>query len=253
LYASSLAHALHSAINEDRFGDAAKAARQARRDKQDHPTGYSDYPQLLVQKLGGTKPQNVSQLNSERGGVNYLLASLPPVWKSGDLREPWRVDSVFAIFGARIPVRAAVRELKRFLKADPPETMATRNYRDELVDGIIDELVSYAGELQEGLTPGWSADALCRLPKEECLWLDIGRSKQDEGFRSEWLWFDWPLEVGKRFGNWLNGALGKNLPLGDIEQRQWRRELLTDPLWALQLDQGKRNINKVTKAAGEEA
>ena len=51
-----------------------------------HPTVLTDhveaYASLAVQELGGTKPQNISQLNSERRGDNYLLASLPPVWKT---------------------------------------------------------------------------------------------------------------------------------------------------------------------------
>ena len=86
LYASSLAHRVFETINDDRFSDAAKAARQARRDSQFSERPVHEYPQLAVQKLGGTKPQNISQLNSERRGDNCLLASLPPVWRSARLR-----------------------------------------------------------------------------------------------------------------------------------------------------------------------
>ena len=78
LYATSLAHAVHAQVQEDRFGEANKAARQARRERKMHDGVFHDYPGLAVQNMGGTKPQNISQLNSERRGVNYLLSSLPP-------------------------------------------------------------------------------------------------------------------------------------------------------------------------------
>lgn len=99
LYSSALAHAVFQTINEDRFGEAGKLARQARREHRDHDTGYREYPDLAVQKFGGTKPQNISQLNSERGGNNYLLASRPPKWKTLAVKAPLHTDSVFPRFG----------------------------------------------------------------------------------------------------------------------------------------------------------
>ena len=35
-------------------------------------------PNLAIVQLGGSKPQNISQLTSRQGGRNYLLPSLPP-------------------------------------------------------------------------------------------------------------------------------------------------------------------------------
>lgn len=78
LFPSSLANAVWNSLRETRFSDSAKAARDARRENKHHTEGYRDYPDYAVQKFGGTKPQNISQLNSERYGENYLLASLPP-------------------------------------------------------------------------------------------------------------------------------------------------------------------------------
>ncbi len=124
LYATSLAHAVYGVIQEDRFGDASKAARQARRERKAHDGAFRDYPDLAVQKLGGTKPQNISQLNSERRGNNYLLSAAPPVWASRQLRSPRRLPSVFdRIYGARAEVRDMVRALSRFLESGPPPTL----------------------------------------------------------------------------------------------------------------------------------
>ena len=70
LYASSFAHSVFRIIDEDRFGADGKEARQAKREQQMHPRGFHEYAGLAIQKLGGTKPQNISQLNSERRGNN---------------------------------------------------------------------------------------------------------------------------------------------------------------------------------------
>lgn len=228
LYASSLAHRVFQTLNEDRFGEAAKAARQARRDNAEHPHGYAEYPSLAVQKLGGTKPQNISQLNSERGGNNYLLGSLPPQWKSRGILAPLSTDSVFPRFGRSPSVRKTIRELRSFLESDPPPTMETRNQRDAFIDALLDELVSFAAELQQALPQGWTLDEDCELVREEQLWLDPHRTEEDTAFRSDWEWMDWPSQIGKRFGNWLNNQLDKRLPLGEIEAREWAKELLLD-------------------------
>jgi CRISPR-associated protein Csy1 len=239
LYSSSLAHAVYLTLNEDRFGDAAKAARQARRDSREHPTGYRDYPNLAVQKLGGTKPQNISQLNSERRGDNYLLGSLPPHWQSLTIKEPWLVESVFPRrYGRREEVRAEVAAMRTFLLSKPPTNVHTRNRIERHLNALIDALVAFALELQTGLTPGWSADTRCKLAESERLWLDPGRAGHDEEFHRRWQFMGWPDDIGARFGNWLNEVLGKEFAMGDAEQRVWRSELLLDESgvgWAQQL------------------
>src|SRR5690606_30278650 len=87
LFSSSLAHEVHQQINDARFGEQNTAARQAYFKKSPHSQSYRDYRGLVMRKLGGTKPQNISQLNSERRGVNYLLSSLPPRWKQDRTRN----------------------------------------------------------------------------------------------------------------------------------------------------------------------
>lgn len=233
LFATSLAHAAHAQVQEDRFGDANKAARQARRERKAHDGVFHDYPGLAVQKMGGTKPQNISQLNSERGGVNYLLASLPPVWRSSDVRLPVHASSVFdKMFIARPEVRRTVRELRAFLATDPEPNLQTRERRESLIDALVDEMVSLSVEVQQALPAGWSRDAerFGKLVHEEQLWLDPLRAelREEVDFAREWLWMDWPSDIGRRFANWLNGQLFGQLPVGDAEAREWKKELLTD-------------------------
>ena len=233
LYATSLAHAVHAQVQEDRFGEANKVARQARRERRMHDGVFHDYPGLAVQNMGGTKPQNISQLNSERRGVNYLLSSLPPKWQTSAVRLPVHAASVFdRLFIARPEVRNTVRALRVFLESNPDVNLATRERREALLDTLVDELVSLAAELQQLLPPGWSRDdeRFADLHRSEQLWLDPLRAEQpDEAeFAREWLQMDWPAAVGQRFANWLNAQLRGKLPLGDAEARAWQKELLTD-------------------------
>ncbi|MDR2050305.1 MAG: type I-F CRISPR-associated protein Csy1 [Deltaproteobacteria bacterium] len=225
LYASSLAQAAYQAIDKDRFGEEAKSVRAARKTKVWHERELREYPGLAVQKLGGTKPQNISQLNSERHGKNYLLPSLPPVWASRALRPPYGAD-FFTVFGRRGGPSGMVRDLQDFLKSNPPPDRDTRNKRDAMLTRLIDELFVYVGGLR-GLAPGWSRDARCRLHPAEKRWLDPGALPEEpsEDPSGETEYGGLPPVIVKRFADWLNHALGKELPLSDVEHAFWAESL----------------------------
>ncbi|OGT87544.1 MAG: type I-F CRISPR-associated protein Csy1 [Gammaproteobacteria bacterium RIFOXYA12_FULL_61_12] len=228
LLSSPLAHAVHERIAEDRFSDAAKAARDARRANKPHAHGYRDYPNLAIQNFGGSKPQNISQLNSERRGENYLLASVPPIWESSALRPPLKTDTVFArYFGSRSEVRRLVAVLKDFLLrvADAGTNIRIRETRAELVADLCGEALNMAAELRE-LEPGWSAHANCQLNLAEQCWLDPDRALSDEDFAARYRQGDWKDEVCLRFANWLNAALKTDKTLlGGPEALVWQAVL----------------------------
>jgi len=252
LYASSLAHAVFKTLNEDRFGDSAKQAREAKRKNEAHDSGYREYPDLAVQKLGGTKPQNISQLNSERGGNNYLLGSLPPPpWDSQLQLLPGRGQkSIFDVWSKNFDVWMPAEQLRAFLGGKPDKTMATRDTRDELSNHIIDMVLVFAAAVQNH-SPGWTAEISCTLKNEdEQLWLDPFRCETDIEFRESWQHMDWPKRVCERFGQWLNAELKKRLKLGEDEaatQRHWSTELAHHPDWLFELDQLKHWLSDVEK------
>ncbi|MCL7715818.1 type I-F CRISPR-associated protein Csy1 [Stenotrophomonas mori] len=253
LYATSLAHVVHRELQEHRFGEANKEARQARRDGKVHDGIHHHYPDLAVQKLGGTKPQNISQLNSERGGINYLLSSLPPVWKSSDFRLPARTTSVFdRLFSARPEVHRTLRRFSAFLASKPDETMETRDRVDAFVERLIDEATIMAGGFHRALPGGWSRDEqYTELAMEEKLWLDPLRAElaEEHVFAHDWLWMDWPAAIGKRFAHWLNARLQGRFPVGDAEHRQWKKLLRVDESedgWAKQLHRLRKKLEAPT-------
>lgn len=243
LFSSSLAHAVHQEINDARFGEANKEARQAWRDKKAHDGIYRDYRNLVARKLGGTKPQNISQLNSERGGINYLLASLPPQVNQDRPRQFLRIDSVLHRFRYYEGVSEMLNALLALLTSNPEPNLATRIKRERIERALGQSLAAFGMASRELFQPGWSRDADCHLPLCERLWLDPDRTElplreeesvrqEDEDFIAAFERKDWPDEVAHRFGNWLNGILlQQKLPVGDAEHAHWARQALIDAEW----------------------
>ncbi|GAB7537293.1 type I-F CRISPR-associated protein Csy1 [Burkholderia sp. 3C] len=230
LYPTSLAHAIHADIQEVRFGETNKLARQARRDGTAFDGVYREYQGIAVQKLGGTQPQNVSQLNSERRGVNYLLSSLPPTWEAGPKGLPVHAKSVFdRAFGARRSVRQTLHALRALLHSNPPSTKTTRDRVLSLRMQMVDELLIYAGELLQ-VPAGWTRQArFADLSTDEQLWLDPLRADlpDETAFADRWLKFEWPERVAERFATWLNAELREAVPdVGYIEASVWKGDVL---------------------------
>ena len=256
MLASSLAHAVHADIQEARFGEANKQARQAKRDNKPSEATYRDYRNLVVRKLGGTKPQNISQLNSERGGVNYLLPSLPPTaWapsQGPDLRQRGSVfhqtRGAFFVFGE---VRNVLRELAAFLKTDPDPNKDTRDRVNALVQAIAQELALFGASVRGRYEAGWTREADDHLPLCEELWLDPDRTElpprndpehpawqeQDLAFNQAYERGDWADDVATRFGLWLNGQLRKRgdklAALGESAMRHFASEAILDVAWPI--------------------
>ena len=246
MFSSTLAHAVHGEIQDARFGEANKSARQAFRGKAEHTVPYRDYRNLAMRKLGGTKPQNISQLNSERGGINYLLASLPPTWNAEQPRKLLNIPSAME----RLPwiegVRDDIDRLADFLLGDPPDNDRTREIRKRMEQELGAQLARYAAEIWASFDPGWTADEACRLPLHQQIWLDPGRvegiagdpqalalSDEDRTFHDAYVFGDWPDQVAGDFANWVNGRLHSAglVAMGDAEYRHWAKQAIVDAAW----------------------
>lgn len=216
LYPTSLIHRVYQQLQNDRFSEEAKAARAARKDGTHHDHPVREYPNLAIQNLGGTKPQNISQLNSERRGDNYLLASVPPIWKSASIRPIWGVNSLFKSWGRRPNVSLQVRALRQFLEKNPVANLETRQRVQNGVEALIDELIQFQAELLT-LVPGWSQSDDCNLPTAHRIWLD--REGQEPNITTE----DTEASISADFARWLNAQLRNPLPIGDNEFEVWRK------------------------------
>ncbi|MGI0115350.1 type I-F CRISPR-associated protein Csy1 [Zooshikella sp. RANM57] len=224
LYPTCLVQAVYDKIRNDRFGDEAKAAREARFERKMHDNGYSEYPNLVIQKFGGTKPQNISQLNSQRHGESWLLASCPPIWKTQPVKLPIGVSSIFKQLGRRKTLRERIVLLRKFLTKTNYNNIAIRTKRAQLVQNIIDEIVHYAASVQRH-KPGWTADTKCQLDIAEQYWLDPYRADNDEEFQASRISAKWQDTVCSRFAKWFNFELSTQggLSVGDDEFDFWKK------------------------------
>lgn len=237
LYPSALVHRVYQQISHDRFGEQSKVLREARF-KGLHSTQESrEYPSLLVHNYGGSKPQNISQLNSDRRGSMWLLPSLPPVWQ-GQLVELPKSDSVFTGYlSNRKDVKPVLNSIIRMYRKEYKNNDEFRTKRDELVDQLVDCVIDMSLELQQSANSRWTLDSQCKFNRAESFWLDRGYreelfDKEDQNTlndeEQQWLKDyrdrDWHAEVGNNFGNWLNKILivrGKLADLDDHESRVW--------------------------------
>lgn len=224
LFPSALVHLWHLRLQSDRFSDATKASREARK-KQEPGEPFRDYRNLVTQSFGGSKPQNISKLNSERGGKAFLLCSAPPNWQSAAIRPP-KTDIFDGPYSKRAGVRETIQQLKTHLKkhgAADDNNRLIRNTRADLVSELIDELLFYASEIRT-LEPEWSrAQGFSALPRSQRAWLDPHAPADED---EDPLPSNWPTTVARRFALWLNASIASDkLVLGDVESRQWRLEL----------------------------
>jgi len=225
LFPTSLVQRVWEVLREDRFGESSQAAREACREKKPHPHGYRDWPGLTIQKNGSTKPQNISQLNSERHGEVWLLPSLPPAWQQRRVALPLRVKSVFKLFDRLDALKTQLEAFQNYLtKVQDRNNVRIRQGRARRMEDIIGEVLQYAAALREQPS-GWSSHPDCRLPRRQCCWLDPGRAHDDADFAAMRTHSGWITDVAADFGIWINAWLKKErLPVGEDEYRAWRSE-----------------------------
>ncbi|MCY9843449.1 type I-F CRISPR-associated protein Csy1 [Vibrio caribbeanicus] len=221
LYSSSLSQAIYQEISHSRFSQEMVAAREARKKQAPHSKPVVVYPNLAITIIGGSKPQNVSQLNSGRGGRNYLFSTCPPEWQSQH-RAPLNSDNIFTHPELRYAIRHVIKRLVSFLvqvnQQDRESNLAIRNQVKQLVDEVIDGVFAKVSQWQQ-LPLGW-CDETNDLPVAQCRWLDPNNPKWD-------LHDDlWQQNIAKDFGVWLvanvNHFAKGELSLGLVESNQWQ-------------------------------
>ena len=231
LYSSSLSQSIYQEIHRSRFSQEMVAAREARKKQLPHPDPVVTYPNLAITIIGGSKPQNVSQLNSGRGGRNYLFSTRPPEWKSQH-KAPLNSDNIFTHPELRYATRFAIKRLVTFLiqvnQQERESNLAIRNKVKRLVDEVIDEVFAKVNQWQQ-LPSGWS-DESNELSVEQCRWLDPNNPKWDQHDDL------WQQNIAKAFGSWLVASVNhfsKNaFSLGLVESNQWQ-EAFKQAVWEI--------------------
>lgn len=232
MFSSSLEEVIHKEIRSSR--DAMFNSRGTKKKSPTYEDHYA-YPSLVERIFGGSNAQNVSPRNKARGGINYLLSSLPPKWTANNKIKLLHVDSTLKTFRWFEDVPDLLKKLSEFLRSDPEKIKETRETREALEQALGQQLALFGESIRLSQEPGWTRNASCQLPLCEKLWLDPERTElpvretheqEDADFNAAYTWGDWPDEVASRFASWLNAYLRdkKITAVGDAEHKHWAKQ-----------------------------
>ena len=175
---------------------------------------------LTVIGFGGTKPQNISALNSRQGGKAYLLESMPPTLVKRDLVYP-KKDYFREVVWYRRKAETFYA-LDHYLKLDRNNLEIRRKIAD-----ITEDLVDYVMEGVYALRSApahWSEEEkYAALNPTQRIWLD-------EGYREERKETEWASHIGAQFARWVIESYERlmkeeKITLGDAELQYFQNRM----------------------------
>lgn len=220
LTSSGLMFALKEKIQAIRFSEETKLAREAEKNDIFHENGFDELFNLAVIGFGGTKPQNISVLNSKYGGTAYLLPSIPPSFKIRNFQIPTTDFFKNCIYPNLY--KESFHQFNFLVNSEFDEVVKnnikTRNKRDEIIYSVVDDIIERAWKLRE-LDVDWSKKTT--LPMYQRIWLDNAFLEERKNTD------DWLNLVIKELARWfLNSyekVIGNNAEfLRDDELRKVR-------------------------------
>lgn len=218
LSSSALCQAIYEKINFARYSQDMKAIRDAKKANLPCNEKLISYPDLAVTFAGGSKPQNISKLNSGRSGRTYLFDARPPHWENKN-KPPKDCENIFnqLEYVSRFTVLNMANFLLKVINKE--SNLKIRNYLSKLVNQVGEDCIN-ASVKWRNLPAGWSDD-LDKLPIHQAKWLDPNnpRWQQDN--------LDWQTELSQNFGLWLKDSVEKasknQLTLSVGEADEWRQ------------------------------
>lgn len=192
---SGLITRLKQKIDQMRFSEQTKLAKENRKKNEPDAEGYADIFDLTVTAYGGTQPQNVSVLNSQNAGRAYLLSSCPPTLEKRTIRLP-KID-FFAQCLYRKNYQESFVQLHKFMQLDINNIdirIAIRN----IIGFVIDQILFQAFKIRETYPEAWSdQDYYVGLAKNQRIWLDQQYQNERENDA------EWRDEISQNIARWI--------------------------------------------------
>lgn len=154
---------------------------------------WAEIRDLTVVGFGGTKPQNISALNSKRGGKAFLIPALPPMLASQAVRLPKK--NFFYDTLRSQSIAPDLFALHKLMKADR-NNLEIREKIKEFLTHIAD--IALAGGEKVRETPeGWTEKEIyANLSAPQKIWLDDKyRERRNDP--------DWIASVSDDFARWV--------------------------------------------------
>lgn len=177
---------------------------------------------LTMIGFGGSKPLNISALNSRCGGKTYLLSSLPPSLPARKIRLPKSDFFRESIWYKQ--QSSALYRLHAYMKQDR-NTIEIRQAIHDLVDEMISAVLFAAYQICAEKI-GWNEEeAYSQLPTAQKIWLDDAYAEE----RKETSWAD---DISSSFARWVirsyEKLLGEDaIKLGDAEHGFIKKQMET--------------------------
>lgn len=192
----------------DKIEKASRHSRFCHDEKSEqYGESYNFIPDLTRISFGGTKPQNISCLNTPMG-VDVLLSISPEI--SGRAVHVPKKNFFFDSLYWRVFLDEIGALHRLFI--NERNNLSVREKRDRCIRSIVWKIWYTADKLQD-LPGGWSENT--NLPESQKIWLDSGKyelqQKDDK----------WIADVSQDFARWLNVVYSKQkgaLPLGPVER-----------------------------------
>lgn len=197
---SGMVFELRKRLNKMRFGkdeeekEHLKELWKKRREKLFSEEGYREITELTTIGYGGTKPQNISVLNSQNGGKAQLLYSMPPTIKIREVHFP-KMD----FFKSSISIwefKETFFSLHYLYKRDYPRNIDVRNERDEFYGEIIDKIIDKMWAVR-AVSQEQYYEKNSKLKHHQTVWLH--HEYQDEREKDD----EWLEKIMKEIARWI--------------------------------------------------
>ncbi|MBL1352446.1 MAG: type I-F CRISPR-associated protein Csy1 [Zetaproteobacteria bacterium] len=199
LNSSGIIYKLKSEVNGLRFSEENKQLREALKKANPQPMQgtISDLYGLVALGYGGTKPQNISTLNNQNGGVSLLLPSLPPNLSKRKVQPPKKdfFDSCLwdGLFQSDFE---AFHEVLTWRK----NNKKIRDKRDDIVLNAIAKVKRLIESIRD-IHVGWSdSETYNGLLRWQKIWLDeqYADIRHDKSLNDDYL-----TKAQSYFSNWF--------------------------------------------------
>ena len=221
---SGLIYELRKRIDQLRFSEKQKALRNLKRNNQFSKESFSEIYKITTIGYGGTKPQNISVLNSQHGGKARLLMSAPPCLEKRNVQFP---NKNFFINSIRFyDIREPLQKLHNIFKTELNTSIPRRNLesgRDHYIEEILDQIIVCMNSIRLDAATQYLQET-SKLPRYQKIWL-CNEYQQERLEQQEWL-----DELCEEIVKWILASykktIKKSIVLGS-EEREYIKGMIT--------------------------
>jgi CRISPR-associated protein Csy1 len=183
LTASGIVFELKKRLDGMRFGDDIKIARDKKKNGLQH-NGYREIYNLTTIGYGGTKPQNISVLNSQNGGKAHLFISVPPQLNNRNIHFP--NSDFFSQTVNYFQCKHQFYQLHKLYGRDD-NNMHIRAERDAYYQSVIDHIIEKMWQTRSIALAQYTATEN-QLPSTQKIWLcELNEYKTLRDTTNDWL------------------------------------------------------------------